>query len=158
LPDVQSIETGVIETMNILGKIQKHWGWTGLKGIEIVGRNEFGNILVSDENQAYWRISPEDLICEIVAENPDDYFKLIEDEAFQVDWKMSNLVELAREHLGSLKQGWAYYLVVPATFGGRYDATNIRSAPLDELIGHTGDWALAIKDLPEGAQIELRVI
>lgn len=144
--------------MSILSKIQKHWGWTGLKGIEIVGRNEFGNFLVLDEEQAYWRICPEELSCEIVAKNPRDYLGLVEDENFQADWRMSNLVELAREHLGSLKQGWAYYLVIPGVFGGQYDVSNIRTVPLDELIGLSGDWALAIRDLPDGAQIKLTVI
>ncbi len=142
----------------MLGKINKHWGWTGLKAIEILGRNEFGNFLLLDENQTYWRICPEELSCEIVAENSQDYLQLVEDEEFQVDWKVSNLVELAREHLGSLNEDWAYYLVIPGMFGGQYDASNIRTVPLDELIGHSGDWAFAIKDLPDGAQIKLRVI
>lgn len=128
------------------------------EGIEIVERNEFGNFIVLGEDQAYWRICPEELTCEVVAGSQPDYLQLVESEDFQMDWNMTNLVQLARTHLGRLKEGWAYYLVVPATFGGRYYEANIRSVPLEELIGHSGDWALAIKDLPDGAQIELRVI
>ncbi|MCY4335104.1 MAG: DUF1851 domain-containing protein [Litoreibacter sp.] len=158
LRDVNSKTDEMIVDLDVLGKINKHWGWTGLKGIEIVERNEFGNLIVLGEDWAYWRICPEELTCEIVAENRSDYLQLVESEEFQTDWNMTNLVQLARKHLGNLKKGWTFYLVVPATFGGHYDEANIRSVPLEELIGHSGDWALAIKDLPDGAQVELRVI
>ncbi|MEJ6401463.1 T6SS immunity protein Tdi1 domain-containing protein [Yoonia sp. 2307UL14-13] len=143
---------------SIIHKINEHWGWTGLNATEIVGRNEFGNFLVLDQNQAVWRICPEELDCAMVAENSQDYLQLIEDEDFQVDWNMSNLVKLACQNLGSLKEGYAYYLVIPGVLGGEYDASNIRSVPIEELIEHSGDWALAIRDLPDGAQIELRLI
>lgn len=142
----------------MLGKINEHWGWTGLKAIEILERNEFGNFLLLDENQTYWRICPEELSCEVVAENSKAHHRLLEDEEFQVDWEMSNLVKLAREHLGDLSEDRTYYLVIPGIFGGQYDTSNIRTVPIGELIGHSGDWAAAIKDLPDGAQIKLRVI
>ena len=158
LRDIHCITDEMTVDLDLLDIINEHWGWTGLKGIEIVGRNEFGNFIVLGEDQAYWRICPEELTCEVVAESQSDYLQLVESEDFQMDWNMTNLVQLARTHLGSLKEGWAYNLVVPATFGGRYDEANIRSVPLEELIGHSGKWALAIKDLPDGAQIELRVI
>ncbi|MHA6263037.1 T6SS immunity protein Tdi1 domain-containing protein [Arenibacterium sp. CAU 1754] len=158
LCDIRCITDEMNIALDLLGRINEHWGWTGLKGIEIVGRNEFGNFIILGEDRAYWRICPEELTCEIVAGNQSDYLQLIETKGFQIDWNMTNLVELARKHLGSLKKGWVYYLVVPAIFGGRYDETNIRSVPLEELVGHSGDWASAIKDLPDGAQIELRVI
>ncbi|MGH1416529.1 MAG: T6SS immunity protein Tdi1 domain-containing protein, partial [Pelagimonas sp.] len=158
LRDIQLIKSGMIWVMSILRKINEHWGWTGLKAIEILGRNEFGNFLVLDEKQNYWRICPEELTCEVVAENRQAYLQRVNSEDFQEDWKMSNVVELARKHLGRLKAHRAYYLVIPGVLGGRYDTSNIRTAPLEELIGHSGDLALAIKDLPDGAQIELRVI
>jgi hypothetical protein len=54
-----------------------------LRGIEIVGRYEFGNFIVLDGNQAYWRICPEDLTCEIVTGNSKDYLQLVEDVDFR---------------------------------------------------------------------------
>ena len=144
--------------LKMLDTLNKHWGWSGLNGIEIVGRNPFGNLLVLDETQAYWRICPEELSCEIVAANSQEYMQLMAREDFQIDWDMSNLVDLARKHLGPLRDGWAYYLVIPSIFGGPYDASNIRCVPIEELIAHSGDWGLEVRDLPDGAQIKLRVI
>ncbi|MCB1329706.1 MAG: DUF1851 domain-containing protein [Maritimibacter sp.] len=142
----------------MLKAINKYWGWTGMNGTDIVGQNTFCNLLILGDQGRYWRICPEELSCKVVARDAEEFQKLIADEDFQLDWNMSNLVALARRGLGPLEPGHAYYLVIPAVFGGPYDATNIRTVPLAELIHHAGDWARAIKDLPEGGQIELGVI
>jgi hypothetical protein len=42
--------------------------------------------------------------------------------------------------------------------GGEYIISNIKTAPLIELIRFSGDLANQIKDLPDGAQIQLKVI
>jgi len=144
--------------MSLLKKINTHWGWSGLKGTEIVARNAFGNILVIGQNGTYWRICPEELTCEVVAKNPLEFFILNENEAFQADWEMSDLVDVARLSLGDLKKDWVYSLVIPGVLDGPYESSNIRSVSLEELIEFSGDWALAIKDLPDGEQIRLRVI
>jgi len=143
--------------MNLLGKINEHWDWTGLKGDKIIGRNEFGNFLVLDEGSAYWRICPEELSCEIVAETSKDFFELVESEDFRLDWEMTNLVEMAQHQLGSLQAGWAFHLIIPALFGGPYEASNFGTAPLEELIELSGEWALTVKDVPEGGHVILRV-
>ena len=158
LRDILHMTDETAVDLDLLSRINEHWGWTGLKGIEIVRCNEFGNFMILGEDKAFWRICPEELTCEVVAVNRSDYLQLVESEDFLPDWSMDGLVGLARKHSGTLKKGWAYYLVVPAVLGGRYDEVNIRSVPLEELIEHSGDWALAIKDLPDGAQIEFRVI
>ena len=144
--------------MDLLRELNEYWGWTGLKAVEIVGKNEFGNFLVKHEDGSFWRICPEELVCNIVANNAYDFFKLIEDQDFQLDWEMFELVELARRNLGALEAGWVYYLVIPSVLGGQYEAANIRSVPLRELIHLSGNLALTIKDLPDGAQIALQII
>lgn len=93
----------------MLAKINKHWGWSGLNGVEIVDHNEFGNILVMDEKKVCWRICPEELSCDVVARDPFELARLVEDQVFLADWNMSNHVEIARRHLGRLKEGWVYY-------------------------------------------------
>ncbi len=145
-------------SVGYLSDINRAWGWTGLIADEIVGLNEFGNFLVKDVNGCFWRICPEELFCRVVAKNSHEFSQLVNSENFKADWEMENLVTLARQHVGSLKGGWVYYMVIPATFGGPYEATNIRSVPLGELIDFAGDWARETDNLPDGAQIEMRVI
>ncbi|MDZ4392627.1 T6SS immunity protein Tdi1 domain-containing protein [Cypionkella sp.] len=143
--------------MDLLSEINEHWGWTGLKAIKIVGKNEFGNLLMEHEDGSFWRICPEELTCEVVAKDAGEFSQLIQSECFKLDWEMSELVELARRKLGTVAAGCVYYLVIPSALGGQYEATNIQTVPLRELIDLSGNMALAVKDLPDGAQIELRI-
>ena len=142
----------------LVDQINRYWGWTGLNAAEVVGRNEFGNFLVLDKDGTFWRICPEQLACDIVADTPAEFESLINDPEFNLDWQMSAIVEIARKKFGPQKVGWVYYLVIPDLFGGLYDEVNIQTVPINQLIAHSGEWAFAIKDLPEGGQIRLRVI
>jgi len=144
--------------MDLLQHVQQHWSWTGLEPKELVAQNEFGNLIIKDIRARYWRICPEELSCEIVADDGEEFSELVETEDFQIDWEMSQLVELARQELGSLTDSRVYYLVIPAVLGGAYVASNIRTVEIKELISLTGGWAEEIKDLPDGAQIKLKVI
>lgn len=141
-----------------VGDINRAWDWTGLTAHEIVRSNEFGNLLIKDVNSHFWRICPEELSCEVVARNSVEFDQLVNSADFKFDWEMERLVKLARHNFGSLKSGWVYYLVIPAIFGGKYEASNIRSVPLEKLIALSGVYAMETKDLPDGAQIELRVV
>ena len=142
----------------LLEIVNASWGWIGLNAVEIVGRNAFGNLLVVDDAGKYWRICPEELSCEVVSDDAAEFSSLVESEEFQVDWEMSRIVELAKANLGEIPSGRVFYLVIPGIFGGPYDETNIKSVPLGELISFSGYWAEEIKDLPDGAQIKLRII
>ena len=142
----------------LLEIVNASWGWVGLNAKEIAGRNAFGNLLVVDDAGKYWRICPEELSCEVVSDNAAEFSSLVKSEEFQIDWEMSRIVKLAQASLGKIPNGRAFYLVIPGIFGGAYDETNIKSVPLEELISFSGYWAEEIKDLPDGAQIKLRII
>jgi hypothetical protein len=70
---------------------------------------------------------------------------------------MRALVDVARVKLGPLKEGYKYCLVFPGVLGGAYDVSNIQSVPLVELIRLSGDLGQQIRDLPDGAQVNLKV-
>lgn len=142
----------------LLGTLQQHWGWSGLQAREIIGRNAFGNLLVIDDQGLYWRICPEELFCGIAAQTAEEFARLSETEEFRLDWDMERLVEKARRHVGALDAGWVYCFVIPPVFGGAYEVDNIKAVPIEQLVAFSGDWAQEIKDLPDGAQIKLRVI
>ena len=93
-----------------------------------------------------------------MADTPAEFESLINDPEFNLDWQMSAIVEIARQKFGPQKVGWVYYLVIPNLFGGLYNEVNIQTVSINQRIAHSGEWAFAIKDLPEGSQIRLRVI
>ena len=148
----------VRQHVSIVATIKQWWGWTGIEPIEVVAINAFGNVLVRDRASRTWRICPEDLYCRVVAEDAAQLGQLLKDAGFIEDWEMSALVHAAREKLGPLAEGRRYCLKVPGPIGGAYDAENIATAPIEDIISLSGDIANQIKDLPEGANITLKVV
>lgn len=144
--------------MDILSEIRDAWGWVGINPSEIVGENEFGNLIIRDDDGKYWRICPEDVYCEVIAKNREELDNLLKDQEFLTDWHMSALVDVAKDSVGLLSAGRKYCLVVPGVLGGAYDISNIKSVPLVELVRFSGDLGKQIQNLPHGAQIQLKVI
>ena len=144
--------------MNIIDEVKKSWDWVGINPTEIVAENEFGNLILKDSEDKFWRLCPEDVYCEVVAKSIEDYNNLINDIEFLNDWNMSVMVDEATKMLGELKEGYKYYLVIPGILNGEYSGTNIKTAPFFEIIRLSGDLGKQIKDLPDGAKVELKLI
>lgn len=144
--------------MDLISEIRDAWGWVGLDPLEVVRDNEFGNLIIRSTDGKYWRLCPEDVYCEVIANNREELDRLFQDGEFLADWYMTALVEKAKESVGPLDSGKRYCLVVPGVLGGAYDESNIRSVPLVELIRFSGDIGRQIRDLPDGSQVDLKVV
>ena len=144
--------------MSLVDEIRKYWGWTGIKPTEVVGENDFGNLIIKDEDGCYWRLCPEDSYCKVIATNRSALDALSSDSAFLEDWQMTALVASASSRCGPLTDGRKYCLKIPGVLGGAYDDDNLGTAPQIELVRFSGDIARQIEKLPEGAQIQLRVM
>lgn len=137
--------------MSLIDEIKNAWGWVGIEPEEIVGENDFGNLIIRDHQGRYWRLCPEDVYCEVVAENRVELDSLSKNQEFLADWYMEALVEQAKQTLGPLPKGRKYHLIIPGVLGGEYAISNIKIAPLVELIAFSGDVGRQIKNLPQGA-------
>lgn len=144
--------------MNILEEVKESWGWVGIDPVEIIDENEFGNLILRDSDGRFWRLCPEDVYCNIIAENTEEYNELVKDKKFNEDWFMESIVAEAKKRLGPLKHGYKYYLVIPGVFDGDYEGENIQSVPFYEVIRYSGDIGRQIKDLPEGSKVDLKVV
>jgi hypothetical protein len=142
----------------MLDTIRKAWGWIGLDPAKVIATNAFGNVIVRAADGTCWRIWPEEWSCERVARNGDEYAALSSEEEFRTDWEMARLIELARQKLGPLPEGRCYCLQLPAVIGGSYEAANLGTISLDELIAFAGDMAEQIKDVRDGGQIQLKIV
>lgn len=143
--------------MNLLEELRKSWGWVGMEPLEVVGENDFGNLIIKDKDSKYWRLCPEDLTCEVVAQNRKELDALSHDQEFLYGWYMKNLATQAKELLGPLSEGRKYCLKIPGVLGGEYGGSNLATAPLVELVRFSGDVAKQIKDLPNGAQVQFKI-
>jgi hypothetical protein len=143
--------------MDLLDTVRSAWGFTGVKARSIIDQNAFGNLLLEDSAGQIWRICPEELSCERVASSAQELRDLRESPDFVTNWEMQRLVSLASSALGTPSEGRCFCLKIPAVLGGKYEVDNIGIITLSELISVSGDLALQIKDVPNGAQIKLNV-
>jgi len=146
----------VRQRVGVVDIVKRSWGWIGIEPVEVVAMNSFGNLLIKDATNRYWRLCPEDLYCQIVAENDASLATLLKDPDFAEDWEMRELVRLAHKKLGPLENGRRYCLKIPGILGGAYDEQNLATIALGELISFSGHLAGQIKDLPEGSKIEFK--
>jgi len=143
--------------MNLVEELRESWGWAGLEPIEVVGESDFGNLIIKDKDSKYWRLCPEELSCEVVAQNRKELDSLSHNQEFLHDWYMKQLVSEANEKLGHLTEGRKYCLKIPAILGGEYGGANLATVPLVELVRFSGDVAKQIKDLPNGTQVQFKI-
>ena len=144
--------------MTILEEIKNAWGWTGINPVEIVTENEFGNLILKDAEDKFWRLSPEEIYCDVIATSIADYNTLIQNEDFMDDWFMASMVAEAEKTLGELKIGQKYHMIIPGVLDGEYSAKNIKIAPLFKMIRFSGALGKQIKDLPDGSAVDFKVI
>ncbi len=138
--------------------VRTAWSWTGLVPAEIVKVNSFGNLIVKSADASYWRICPESLTCEKIANDFAAFSKIWNNQEFQFDWDTLNLVSLAKDKLGTLEEGRCYCFKLSPALGGTYEANNMGAISLQELIAFSGDIAEQIKDVPEGGKFEIKWI
>ena len=138
--------------MTLVDAVRTAWSWCGIEPVEVVGENDFGNLMVKDVHGKYWRLCPEDLSCTVVAENREELDALSKDQEFLRDWHMSALVDYAYGRLGVLPDGRKYCLKIPGVLGGEYGGDNVATIGLEELIGVSGHLAKQINRLPRGRQ------
>jgi hypothetical protein len=143
--------------MELLAEIDNAWGWIGLKPAQIVGDNDFGNLIVKDEDGRYWRICPEDLYCRVVANDRAELDALAQSQDFLHDWYMANLVTEAKERHGPLPPGHKYCLKIPGILGGEYGGANLSIMSVAELVSFSGYVAKKIEALPDGTQVQLKI-
>jgi hypothetical protein len=144
--------------MTLVEEIRAAWGWTGIIPTEVVGQNDFGNLIVRDAEGLYWRICPEELDCQVIANNREQLDALTVNQDFLRDWYMAAIAELARAKFGALPDDKKFCLKIPGVLGGKYEESNIGTISLIELILASGHMALEIRDLPDGAQVRLSIV
>jgi hypothetical protein len=135
-------------TMITVEEINDAWGWMGLRAVEILGANAFGNLILRDADGSYWRLRPQDLCCEPVADNRAALDALSYNQDFLNDWYMPELVDLAESTLGPLTDDRTYCLKIPSALGGHYGSENLATVPLSELIRFSGEGAQHLEGLP----------
>ncbi|MDB5959973.1 MAG: hypothetical protein JWP59_1267 [Massilia sp.] len=130
--------------MATLEDINEFWGWTGLIAVEVLAENDFGNLIMRDEDDSYWWLCPQELSCRQVARHRAGFEALSYNQHFLKCWYATELRNVALKALGPLGAGRKYCMTVPSAQGGDWRADNLATAPLSVLIRFTGEVAEAI--------------
>ncbi|MEP5602973.1 MAG: T6SS immunity protein Tdi1 domain-containing protein [Algibacter sp.] len=141
----------------MIAEINKAWNWKEFNATEIIRTNEFGNVIFKTDKNKYWRICPEEISCEKIAESESEFDRISAESEFIEDWEMTNLVNIAKSELGELKESEKYCLKMSAVIGGEYEKSNLRKISFAELIAFSGDLGFQIKDLKDGQKIKLNI-
>ena len=145
------------DPITTLKTIESSWSWIGLKPDAIIKTNAFGNLIVRAKDGAFWRICPEDLTCEMIACDHNQFQALWSSMEFQHDWQMQVLVQLAASELGPVSVDRCYCLKIPSVLGGPYEKHNLGTISRLELISFSGFVAQQIENVPDGGKITLKV-
>ena len=143
--------------MDILSEINKAWNWTGIKAVEILAVNHFGNVLFIDSNSNYYKLILEDLALNQIAKTQQEFDKLKKDQDFIEDWEVNSWVNAAQAAFGKLDQDQKYCFKIPPVLGGEYSLENMGIKSFKESIAFSGDIAFQIKDIPDGQEIKLEI-
>jgi hypothetical protein len=141
----------------LINKINESWGWIGIVVKDLIETNDFGNIIFKSTENDFWRICPEELSCEKIANSDLEFQDLKKQKDFNEDWHMENLTQIAINEYGPLKVNEKFCLKMPGVIGGEYKIENIGKIDFLELIAFSGDIAYQIKDLKDGEKIKIEI-
>lgn len=137
--------------------INEYWTWLTPKCEEIKFTNDFANIIFTDKNDHYWRIIPEELKAEKIADNEEDFNELLNDEKFCDDWNMDFLAQVAYDTFGETRNHQCYgFKVWPAFDEGQYSAENMEVKELLDYLAQSGEVAKQFAEAPKDKKIEVK--
>jgi len=139
---------------NLLEIVNESWKWSGQIFVKCLGQNDFGNLMLENQSGEYWRICPEELSIEKIADSREELNRISKTKEFYEDWYMISLVEAAKGKYGVLPKDRKFCLKIPGVLGGKYEISNVGTISLKVLIEFSGHVASEIKDLPDGTKIE----
>jgi hypothetical protein len=143
--------------MTLVDDIREAWSWLGVEPARVVRVNRFGNVVFADAQDRHWRLCPEELECTCIAGSAPEFARLAADEEFAEDWDMAALADPAEERFGRQPAGRCFCFKIPGVLGGRYELDNVGTIALSELVRFSGDVARQIRDLPDGARVQLKL-
>lgn len=144
--------------MDLLEAIRTGWAFAGLVPRTVRGINAFGNVLVQDDDDRYWRIVPEHPSCDLLATSEAEFQRHLATAEFREDWAMDRLVAIATATLGTPGEGNCFCFKIPAVLGGPFEASNFAIMSVAHLVAASGHIAGQIQDLPDGTQVQFKIV
>ncbi|CAH1672339.1 MULTISPECIES: T6SS immunity protein Tdi1 domain-containing protein [unclassified Chelatococcus] len=125
-------------------------------GARILGANLFADTFIADEHGAVLMLEPAAMNITRIAASEGEFWKaLVTDPE---GWLLRPLVDRCRTAgLHPSPEQCLAFTTMPV-FGGRYEVENIWLCTRREWLSATADMWRQIRDLPDGTQVQIRVV
>jgi len=134
------------------------WRWLLPRGkFSVLLMSRYGDLFLEFDDGSIHMLDISNSSLEKVAEDSQDFWQKINDVEIANNWLMIPLVDQLVEAGKVLEPGRCYSFIIPPLLGGEYNVENTVSLKVQEHFGVYASIHRQIKELPDGAQVRLRV-
>lgn len=143
----------------VLAAVREYWGWTGIDAEAVTAVSPFGHLIVRDRAGAFWYLDPEIRTLACIAQDEPGLFAYMAQPDVRELWLAEALVERARAAIGAPPdEDRCYALSIARLLAGDYSADDFWHPPVAELIGVMGDIEARTRGLPDGTEVQLKIV
>ena len=119
--------------------------------------NKYGDLVLIDNDETIFFFDVGNGILERVADNKADFSEKLDAGDNANIWLMIPLIDQLIADGRLLTEGRCYSFLTPPVLGGEYNVKNTVMLPITEYYGVYASIHDQIKDLPDGAQVVIKV-
>jgi hypothetical protein len=134
------------------------WGWLLPANFTLWIVTRLADLIIVDECGSVSFVDVSGGSIEPIATSREEFFSIVDDPGNGSNWFAFGLVDKCVAAGVLLAKGRCYGLTIPSVLGGEFDPGNIRSVDIADYLRFLAGIHRQIADLPDGAQVELRVV
>ena len=140
----------------LLEAINTGWRWSGTVITAVHDVSPMGHMLLSDAEGRYYYLDADGMQLSPLGDFAAADEAMADPETQEL-WGGGELVRSARDKLGAPPAGHVFTLSPMHWIDGDYSAEHMIVLPLTEVAFLSGDLARQLRDLPDGARVQLKV-
>jgi hypothetical protein len=134
------------------------WGWLLPSDFTLWIVTRLCDLIIVDSDGVVRFVDVSAGSIEMIASSREEFFSVVDRLGNGENWFALSLVDECVESGLILTPSRCYGLAIPSVLGGAYAIENLRSVDIRDYLNFLADVHKQIADLPDGAQIELRVV
>jgi hypothetical protein len=134
------------------------WGWLLPSDFTLWIVTRLCDLIIVDGGGAVNFVDVSAGSIERIASSREEFFALVDSPGNGANWFGFSLVDACVAAGRQLSKGRCYGLTIPSVLGGEYSVENVRSVDILDYLRFLADVHKQNADLPDGAQIKLRVV
>ena len=146
-----------LPSQEALTALESAWSWRLPKNFEPVFASTLGDIFFQDSSKAVFWLNTGTAEITRVAESREHFLERLKGTESD-EWLLPSLIQKLIASGKTLKPDYCYTFVIPPIFEeGSYDVSNFNPVPAKEHFSLSGQLHLQIKDLSEGAKVQIKI-